>query len=160
RHILESSGSARLAVEHPSARETGGGILDPAYVGGHVADVTAGICADGRHGVCNWQVVVTMRITYVPQRLDVPITCTIDGERSAATVDGITDSFAFSSLPAGEAADIRSVLNPCPVLSVRRVNGELRVTLLRAIGPRPSDPQELEAWKRLWSDDLEVVIGG
>src|SRR5690606_33370261 len=98
--------------------------------------------------------------TYVPQRTDHNVAYTFNVECITATVDGITDTFDFSSLPDGEAADIISVLNPCPVLFARRVNGELRVTLLRGIGPRPSDPHELESWKRLWTDDLEVVIGG
>jgi len=101
-----------------------------------------------------------MRITYSPQRSDRSITYTFDGDRITATLDGETDVFDFSSLPDGEAASIESVLDPCPVLAARRVNGELHVTLLRTIGPRPSDPAQLEAWKRLWTDDLEVVIGG
>ena len=101
-----------------------------------------------------------MRITYVPQRTDADVVYTFDGECITATVDGITDTFDFSSLPDGEAAEIVSVLNPCPVLAAKRVDGELHITLLRAIPARPSDPQELEVWKRLWTDDLEVVIGG
>ena len=97
-----------------------------------------------------------MRITYVPQRTDAAVVYTFDGECITATVDGITDTFDFSSLPDGEAAGIISTLDPCPVLSARRVNGELHVTLLRTIGPRPSDPAELEAWRRLWTDVEEV----
>ena len=98
-----------------------------------------------------------MRIAYIPQRTNLDVTYVFDGERITATLGGVSDTFDFSGLPDGEAADIISVLDPCPVLSARRVNGELRVTLLRAIGPRPSDPQELESWKRLRTDDLEVV---
>jgi len=101
-----------------------------------------------------------MYVTYVPQRTDVDISYTIDGERITAAVDGVTDVFDFASLPDGEAAEIVSVLNPCPVLAAKRVDGELHITLLRAIPARPSDPQELEVWRRLWTDDLEVVIGG
>jgi len=101
-----------------------------------------------------------MRVTYVPQRTDANVVYTFDGECITATVDGITDTFDFSSLPDGEAAEIVSALNPCPVLAAKRVDGELYITLLRAIPARPSDPQELEVWKRLWTDDLEVVIGG
>lgn len=101
-----------------------------------------------------------MRITYVPQRTDADVVYTFDGECITATVDGVTDVFDFANLPNGEASEILSVLDPCPVLVARRVDGELHVTLLRAIPARPSDPDELEAWKRLWTDDLEVVIGG
>src|SRR5690606_18844279 len=104
--------------------------------------------------------VVVMRIIYAPQRADHAISYTFDGERITATVDGVTDVFDFANLPDGEAGEITSTLNPCPVLAARRVDGELHVTLLRAIPARPSVPEELEAWKRLWTDDLEVVIGG
>src|SRR5690606_30089970 len=110
-----------------------------------------------------------MRITYSPQRSDRNITYTFDGDRITATLDGVSDVFDFTPLPDGEAASIASVLDPCPVLAARRVNGELHVTLLRAIGPRPQ-PQDyetpedyqaaLDAWRSLWTDDLEVVIGG
>jgi len=101
-----------------------------------------------------------MRISYMPQRTDADVVYTFDGECITATVDGITDTFDFSFLPDGEAAEIISTLDPCPVLSAKRVNGELQVALLRAIPARPSVPEELEAWKRLWTDDLEVVIDG
>jgi len=110
-----------------------------------------------------------MRITYVPQRTDADVVYMFNGECITATVDGITDTFDFSPLPDGEATSIQSVLDPCPVLAARRVDGELHVTLLRAIGPRPH-PQDYEtpedyqaalnAWRRLWTDDLEVVVGG
>lgn len=110
-----------------------------------------------------------MYVTYVPQRTDVDISYTIDGERITATVDGVTDVFDFANLPNGEASEILSVLVPCPVLAARRVDGELHVTLLRAIPARPlpqdyQTPEDyevaLDAWRRLWTDDLEVVIGG
>ena len=110
-----------------------------------------------------------MYITYVPQRSDRSITYTFDGEAITATLDGVSDVFDFTSLPDGEAASIESVLDPCPVLAARRVDGELHVTLLRAIPARPhpldySTAEEyqsaLDAWRRLWTDDLEVVIGG
>lgn len=101
-----------------------------------------------------------MRVKYVPQRRDEEIAYIFDGERITATVDGQTDTFDFSGFPDGEAVEIISLLDPCPVLSAHRMNGEMHVTLLRVIGPRPSDPEELEAWKRLWTDDLEVTIGG
>lgn len=110
-----------------------------------------------------------MRITYFPQRSDRAVSYTFDGEVITATLDGVTDTFDFSNLPDGEAGEITSTLDPCPVLAARRVDGELHVTLLRAIGPRPQ-PQDyetpedyqasLDAWRRLWTDDLEVVIGG
>lgn len=101
-----------------------------------------------------------MRVTYISQRTEHTIEYTFNGEAITATVAGVSDSFDFAALPDGEAAEIMSTLDPCPVLSAKRADGELHVTLLRAIPARPSDPEELEEWKRLWVDGLEVVIGG
>lgn len=102
-----------------------------------------------------------MLVRWSPQRSDRQLSYAFpEPDVIEATLDGVTDRFDFSGLPNGEAASIESVLDPCPVLSARRVDGELHVTLLRTIGPRPSDPAQLEAWKRLWTDDLEVVIDG
>ena len=101
-----------------------------------------------------------MRILYVPQRRDVGIDYSFNGEVIVASVDGVSDVFDFTQFPDGVATKIHSVLDPCPVLAAQRVAGELRVTLLRSIPARPSDPEELEAWKRLWTDDLEVTVGG
>src|SRR5690606_15816134 len=115
-----------------------------------------------------WEVEV-MRITYSPQRSDRTASYAFDGETITATLDGVSDVFDFTSLPDGEAAEIISTLDPCPVLAARRVDGELHVTLLRTIGPRPQPhdyetPEDyqaaLDAWRRLWTDDLEVVIRG
>ena len=101
-----------------------------------------------------------MIVTYVPQRTDRSVRYSISDEVVTATIGGVSDTFDFSELPDGEAAGIISTLDPCPVLSARRVDGELHVTLLRTIGPRPTDPDELEAWKSLWTDVEEVVSGG
>lgn len=97
-----------------------------------------------------------MLVHYSPQRSDRQLSYQFDGETITATLDGQTDTFDFSALPDGESAGINSTLYPCPVLSARRVNGELHITILRAIGPRPSDPEALESWRRLWTDVEEV----
>src|SRR5690606_13651342 len=116
----------------------------------------------GSEGLC-------MHIYYIPQRIHANIIYSIAGDTVMVTMGEEGDTFDFSALPDGEAAEIISTLDPCPVLSAKRVNGELQVTLLRAIGPRPQ-PQDyetpedyqagLDAWRRLWTDDLEVVIAG
>jgi len=98
-----------------------------------------------------------MRISYVPHRTDSVIEYAISTDRITVTMDGVQDVFDFSTMPDGETSEIHSILDPCPVLNAKRVDGELHVTLIRPIGPRPSDPEAIEAWKRLWTDDLEEV---
>lgn len=110
-----------------------------------------------------------MHVKYMPRRMDKGISYTINGESITAEVAGQVDTWDFSAMPDGEAAEITSTLDPCPVLAARRTEGVLHVTLLRAVParPKPTDyehPEEyeqaLDAWRRLWTDDLEVVIGG
>src|SRR5690625_3247429 len=98
-----------------------------------------------------------MHIRYVPQRNDHTITYACDGEAIIATVNGQTDTIDLSATPEGEGAAITSTLTPCPVLEARREDGVLHVTLLRAVGPRPTNEDELAAWHSLWIDVEETV---
>lgn len=82
-----------------------------------------------------------MLIHWSPQRSDVALSYIFSGETITTTLNGQSDTFDFSSLPDGEAAEIVSTLDPCPVLSARRVNGRLEVTLLRFHGSNPA-PEE------------------
>lgn len=95
-----------------------------------------------------------MFATYSPQGIDdVDVQYTFNGDTITVTLDGRHETFAFSDLPDGEATSIASTLDPCPVLSARRVHGVLHVTLLRAVPPRPQtdDEAELDAWRALWT---------
>jgi len=89
-----------------------------------------------------------MLIRYSPQRADRQLSYAFpDRDVIEATLDGVTDRFDFTGLPDGaEAVDIQSILDPCPVLSVRRVNGRLEVTLLRFLpAPPRREDYELDA---------------
>ena len=101
--------------------------------------------------------VENVNVTYIPQRNDHAVSYSFDGEAITATVDNQTDTIDLSSVPDGEAATITSTLIPCPVLSARREDGVLNVTLLRTIGPRPTDEAELATWHSLWTDIEETV---
>jgi len=82
-----------------------------------------------------------MRITYTPQRSDVPLSYEFSGETITATQDETTDSFDFAGLPDGREAIIDGSLDPCPVLSAERVSGELIVTLRTHHGPNPTQAE-------------------
>lgn len=82
-----------------------------------------------------------MIVNYSPQRSDRQLSYEFAGEKIIATLDGQVDTFDFSSMPDGEAEEIASTLPICPVVSAKRVDGELEVTLLRFHGPNPT-PEE------------------
>lgn len=87
-----------------------------------------------------------MIIKYSPQRSDVPLEYTFDGDIITATLGGKSDVFDFSGLPPGREAIIESALDPCPVLSAERTNeGELIVTLLKHHGPNPTHDEAFPA---------------
>jgi len=82
-----------------------------------------------------------MRITYIPQRSDVPLSYEFSGETITAAQGEATDTFDLSGLPDGREAIIDSGLDPCPVLSAKRVSGELIVTLRTHHGPSPTQAE-------------------
>lgn len=82
-----------------------------------------------------------MLIRYSPQRSDRQLSYKCDGEVITATLDGQVGTFDFAAMPNGEAEEITSSLPICPVVSAKRVDGELEVTLLRFNGPNPT-PEE------------------
>ncbi len=75
-----------------------------------------------------------MIIYYSPQRSDSKLGYEFDGEVITATLDGQVDTFDFSDMPNGKAEEIASTLPICPVVSAKRTNGELEVTLLKFHG--------------------------
>lgn len=86
-----------------------------------------------------------MKILYSPQRSDVPLSYTFDGETITASQAGLVDSFALSGLPDGREAIIESTLTPCPLLSARREAGELIVTLRSHHGASASHAERFPA---------------
>jgi len=87
-----------------------------------------------------------MLIHYSPQRSDRQLSYEISGETITATLDGQTDTFDFSGLPDGaEAVDFQTSLDPCPVLSAKRINGRLEVTLLKFHGPDAPESERFPA---------------
>lgn len=108
-----------------------------------------------------------MNVIWIPQRSDIDILYQFNNDVITVTINGKSDVFDFANMPDGEATDILCNLDVCPILSAKRVEGELYVTLLRIIPhrPLPEDYEEekdfldaLDDWKSLWTDNLEEVI--
>lgn len=86
-----------------------------------------------------------MKILYSPQRSDVPLSYSFDGETITASQAGQSDSFDLSGLPDGREAIIESTLAPCPLLSARRESGELIVTLRSHHGAGATEAERFPA---------------
>lgn len=93
-----------------------------------------------------------MLVYYSPQRSDRALAYAFPmPDRIEATLDGVTDRFDFSTLSDGaEATDIQSILDPCPVLSARRVSGRLEVVLLKFHGPDAPESERFPQPEVVW----------
>ncbi|RYH95502.1 MULTISPECIES: hypothetical protein [Citrobacter freundii complex] len=93
-----------------------------------------------------------MKAILTPQRSDNVMNMSAKGDVLTIEVDGVTDSFDFSTLNNGDiAVDFVSVLNPNPVRKARKESGEVIVGLIGFYGP---DAEESEMLTR------EVILNG
>ena len=81
-----------------------------------------------------------MIINFSPQRADKIIEYAFKGETITATLDGITDTFDFSSLNEGDEVarneetgelEIETALPLLPILNAKRENGQVIVTVIK-----------------------------
>ena len=93
-----------------------------------------------------------MKAIFNPQRSDNVMNVSAKGDVLTIEVDGVNDSFDFSTLNNGDiAVDFVSVLNPNPVLSAKKESEEIIVEL---IGFYDSEAEETETITR------EVILNG
>ncbi|HAT2811482.1 MULTISPECIES: hypothetical protein [Citrobacter] len=93
-----------------------------------------------------------MKAIFTPQRSDNVMNASAKGDVLIIDVDGVTDSFDFSTLNDGDiAVDFISVLKPNPVLNARKESGEIIVELIGFYG---SEAEESET--QIW----EVTLNG
>ncbi len=98
-----------------------------------------------------------MLINFSPQRNDDKLTYEFKDETIKATLNGITDTFDFSSLQEGDEVarneetgqlEIETILPLLPILDAKRENGQVVVTVLKYHGKdAPEDerfPEPLE----------------
>jgi len=84
-----------------------------------------------------------MIVHFSPQRADKTLKYIFKGETITATLDGITDTFDFSSLNEGDEVarneetgqlEIETILPLLPILDAKRENGQVVVTVLKYHG--------------------------
>jgi hypothetical protein len=96
--------------------------------------------------------VEVMQIKYSPQRSDETIVYSYAGDVITCTYGGATDTFDFSGLPDGEAGKVETTLAVNPIVSAKRVNGELRIELLYFHGPDASQEVLFPNWQEVGND--------
>lgn len=101
-----------------------------------------------------------MLIKFSPQRNDDKLTYEFTGETIKATLNGITDTFDFSSLQEGDEVarneetgelEIETALPLLPILNAKRENGQVIVTVIKYHGKdAPEDERFPAPWR--WND--------
>lgn len=95
-----------------------------------------------------------MLIKFSLQRNDDKLTYEFTGETIKATLNGITDTFDFSSLQEGEEVarneetgqlEIETILPLLPILDARRENGQVVVTVLKYHGKDAPEDERFPA---------------
>lgn len=93
-----------------------------------------------------------MKAIFSPQRSVNVMNVSANGDVLTIEVDGVTDSFDFSTLKDGDiAVDFVSALKPNPVLNARKESGEIIVELIGFYG---SEAEEIKTY--IW----EVTLNG
>jgi hypothetical protein len=91
-----------------------------------------------------------MKILLSPQvNEDKVIIYTFSGEIVTATLDGVTDTFDFSSFPDGDLdrSTIVTTLAINPIMSAQRENGVLEVEVLNFIKKDATEDEKFPQWK-------------
>ena len=95
-----------------------------------------------------------MLIKFSPQRCDDKLTYEFTGETIKATLNGITDTFDFSSLNEGDEVsrneetgqlEIETILPMLPILDAKRENGQVIVTVITYHGKDAPEEERFPA---------------
>lgn len=68
------------------------------------------------------------------------------GETITATINGQSDTYDFTSFPDGVATEFTSTLPIVPIMSAKREDGVLWVTVLNFIGDDASEAERFPEW--------------
>lgn len=90
-----------------------------------------------------------MRVLLSPQRSDRKIEYKIEGEKVIATIDNVTDIFDFSTMPDGIMDEVETILDVNPIMSAKRVEGELYVELLNFIDDNATEEEKFPEWQEV-----------
>lgn len=88
-----------------------------------------------------------MRILLSPCFSDEKIDYQFDGQVITATMNGNTDTFDFTDMPDGQAANINTTLPINPIIEAKKENGELSVILLKYVGEDATEGELFPDWQ-------------
>lgn len=76
-----------------------------------------------------------IRIRETPQRADIRMSYSIEGDVLRVMIDGVIEEFDFSGLPEGQAEAIEPInLNINPIVSAKKAGDIIDITLIRFYG--------------------------
>jgi hypothetical protein len=76
-----------------------------------------------------------IKVIETPQRSDMKISYSIDGDVLNVTIDDVTEEFDFTGFPEGQAEEITpGLLRVSPIISAEKVGDEITITLIRFYG--------------------------
>lgn len=90
-----------------------------------------------------------MKILLSPQRNDKKIEYKFEGEKVIATIDNMSDTFNFSSMPDGIMYEVETILDINPIISAKRADGILYVELLNFIGQDATEEEKFPEWQEV-----------
>lgn len=90
-----------------------------------------------------------MQVLYVPQIVDDKIDYAFEGDKITITYKGKEDVFDFTDMPDGILEEYETTLDvdPRPIISARRENGEMYVELLTFIPENATHEEKFPKWK-------------
>lgn len=95
-----------------------------------------------------------MKISFSPLRADYKIQYTFENETIAVTINGITDTFDFSTFPDGQAdtKEIDTILPINPIFCAERKNGTLYIILRNFIDEKATYEERFPQWQEVIPD--------
>ncbi len=87
-----------------------------------------------------------MKIYLSPQKSNREIIYEFEDEKIIATIDNVTDTFDFSTMPDGIMHEVETILDVNPIVSAKRVEGELYVELLNFISKDATEEEKFPEW--------------
>lgn len=90
-----------------------------------------------------------MKVLLSPQRSDKEINYHFEGEKITVTMNDMSDTFDFSTMPDGILYEVETILDINPIISAKRESGILYVELLNFISQDATEEERFPEWQEV-----------